>query len=92
MDRQRMLIIFLVLLLIGGAYYYYQIYQPAPELGGINPAIIDIDARISELRPLAEVQFNAAVLNNTFFRSLRLITATTTPSGVAGRINPFIPF
>ena len=91
MDRQRILIIILVLLFVGGAYYYYQVYQPAPVEGEVNPAIADLDTRLAELRPLANVEFNTSVLDNPFFRSLKTVVVTVPPA-VSGRSNPFLPF
>ncbi|MDP3779471.1 MAG: hypothetical protein Q8R30_05520 [bacterium] len=92
MDTQRIILIVLVLLVIGGGYYYYQVSGVTSDTGGSNPIIADLDAKLVDIRPLATVAFDTSLFENSSFRSLKSITATTGPEVLPGRQNPFLSF
>lgn len=92
MDWQRTLLIIIILIVLGGGYYYYQVYGIAPTAEGGSPIVIDLDARLNAIRPLASVQLDTSLFNNTFFRSLKVVTATTGQLVIPGRTNPFLPY
>ena len=92
MDWQRTLWIILILIVLGGGYYYYQVYNVAPAAEGGNPVIAELDTKLNDIRPLASVEFDTSIFNNAFFRSLQVITASTTLTVVPGRANPFLSY
>ena len=92
MDWQRTLLIVLVLVVLGGGYYYYQVYNVAPTPEGGNQVVAGIDAKLNDIRPLASVEFDTSILNNAFFRSLKVIPAPPASTVVPGRANPFLPY
>ena len=92
MDSQRILLIILILMTLGVGYYYYQVYHVVPATSKQNSAVADLDARLNEIRPLASVELDISIFENAFFRSLKIITATTGERVLPGRTNPFLPF
>ena len=92
MDLKRIILILVVLIALGGGYYYFQVYNIAPTQEGGSPIIADIDARLNEIRPLASVELDTSIFNNVYFRSLKVITATSGVEVIPGRTNPFLPF
>lgn len=94
MDFQRIILIIIILLAIGGAYYYFQVYnvEPTAEGGSASPVVAELDARLGEIRPLAAVELDLSIFDNSFFRLLKPITATSGLAVVPGRSNPFTPY
>lgn len=92
MDLQRIILILLLLTVVGGGYYYFQIYNAESLPEGRNQAVIDLDVRLNEIRPIASVEIDTSLFENTFFRSLKTVVATSTPVLTPGRKNPFAPF
>ena len=92
MDLQRILLIILVLFVLGGGYYYFQVYNVTPSAEGGSPVVAQLDARLNDIRPLAAVQIDASIFSNPFFRSLQVITASSTNVTTPGRVNPFVPY
>ena len=94
MDLQRILVIVLVLMVLGSGYYYYYYQSSAvtPATAESNPVIAELDARLNEIRPLASIELDTSLFDNAFFRSLKIITATTGPAVIPGRVNPFVPY
>lgn len=94
MDWQRIIIIILILAAVGGGYYYFQVINVAPtsEGGSMNTIISDLDARLNEIRPLAVIELDLSLFDNSFFRLLKPVIATSGPAVAPGRANPFTPY
>ena len=94
MDWQRIIIIIVILLVIGGGYYYFQVYNvtPTTEGGSASSVIAELDAKLNEIRPLAAVELDLSLFDNSFFRLLKPIVATSGPEVIPGRSNPFTPY
>lgn len=90
MDLQRLFIIVLVLAVIGGGYYYFQSSSSSP-MPSSNATIKELDARLSEMRPLQALTVDVSIFDNAFFQSLKLVTPTPKPTITPGRPNPFAP-
>ena len=92
MDLQRILLIILILMALGGGYYYYQgSYAPSTAARG-SSVVADLNARMNDIRRIASVDLDISILDNAFFSSLRIITATTSQAVIPGRTNPFLPY
>jgi len=92
MDWQRIILIIFILLVVGGGYYYFQVYNVTPTPEGGSSTVADLDARLNEIRPLAVVELDLSLFDNSFFRLLKPITATSGPAVLPGRFNPFTPY
>ena len=94
MDTQRIIIIILILIAIAGGYYYFQVYNvaPTPEGSSLSSVVAELDVKLNEIRPLAGVELDLSLFDNSFFRLLKPITATSGPAVVPGRANPFTPY
>lgn len=92
MDFQRIIVIIFILIMAGGGYYYFQVYNAVPTPEGGSTVVADLDARLTEIRPLASVELDTSLFDNAFFRSLKPLMATTGPSVLPGRLNPFTPY
>ena len=79
MDQQRIIIIILILIALAGGYYYFQVYNIAPTPEGGSSVVAELDARLNEIRPLAMVELDLSLFDNSFFRLLEPITATSGP-------------
>lgn len=78
--------------MLGGGYYYYQVYNVTPNPEGGSSVVADLGARLNEIRPLASVELDFSLFDNASFRSLKVVMATTGPSVLPGRLNPFTPY
>jgi hypothetical protein len=94
MDWQRIIIVIVILVVVGGGYYYFQVYnaEPTAEGGSLSSKVAELDARLNEIRPLATVELDLSLFDNSFFRLLKPITATSGSEVVPGRSNPFTPY
>lgn len=92
MDRQTIFLIILILALAGGGWIWYQSQQqPAIDTAGPTADIVEIEARMTEIRRLKNATLDTTILQDPLFKSLKDITATSGPTVSPGRINPFAP-
>jgi hypothetical protein len=94
LDRQTIFLIILLLALAGGGWVWYQSRVTpgdAAQSAGPSQDILDIEARMAEIRRLKTVEINTSVFQDSRFRALKEITATSSPAVSPGRLNPFAP-
>lgn len=92
MNRQLILIVLLIAVLGVGGYFWYVRVPVNPEGSASNVAIAEFQQKLGEMRRLTSIDLDTSILQDPFFRSLKLETATDTVLTTPGRANPFVPF
>ena len=93
MDRQTIFLIIFLLALGGGGWVWYQSRATSQESAAAGPSrdILEIEARMAEIRRLKNITIDTSVFQDPRFRALKDVRATSGPAVAPGRVNPFAP-
>jgi len=91
MPRQTIFLLLLIVVLAAGAYYWLKSSSSAPSEPETDPALEEIENKISDVRRLKTIEFNTSVMQDEVFRSLQDFATGTEAIIPAGRKNPFAP-
>ena len=90
MIQQNILVIIFTVVIGTTAYFWYQAVNTQEIVE--NPAVIELESRLAELRRLKDIQFDTSIFQDQFFQRLSLPVIPPPPEVTIGRQNPFAPF
>ncbi len=90
MGKQNILIIIFVIIIGATVYFWYQTINTAEIVE--NPAVVELESRLTELRRLKDIRFDTSIFQDKFFQRLSLPVIPPPPEVTIGRPNPFAPF
>lgn len=90
MSKQTILISVFAISLLATAMVWISYTTPSAEKEPKTSETTDIEARLAELKRLKEIEFDTAILSDSFFQELQEPQEVPPLDKTAGRKNPFI--